>query len=268
MINRKQKNKEFGMRQKLIAGNWKMYKTIPEAVRLVTELRDKVEKNLPVKSKVAVFPPFTALAPVCEILSGGNIAVGAQNVFWEEEGAYTGEVSAKMIKSAGAKYVIIAHSERRRYFREDSTTINKKIKVALKNGLYVIHCIGETLEEREQDLTRDIVLNQVEWDLRDLTEQDLRNITIAYEPVWAIGTGKTATPDQAQEVHAFLRDILDALFKKGMGDKMTILYGGSVKPANAEGLLSQPDVDGALVGGACLEADSFMEIIHAGEKVF
>jgi triosephosphate isomerase len=245
-----------------------MYKTIPEAVHLVTELREKMGKNPPIKSKVAVFPPFTALAPVSEILSGGHIGVGAQNIFWEEEGAYTGEVSAKMIKSAGAKYVIIAHSERRRYFREDSTVINKKIKIALKNGLHVIHCIGETLEEREQDLTRDIVLNQVEWDLKDLTEKDLQNITIAYEPVWAIGTGRTATPVQAQEVHAFLRDILDALFRKGVGEKRTILYGGSVKPDNAEGLLSQPDVDGALVGGACLEADSFIKIIEAGERVF
>lgn len=256
------------MRQKLIAGNWKMYKTIPEAIKLVAQLREKLGKNPLRKTKVAVFPPYTALGAVREVLKGSNVGVGAQNIFWEEEGAYTGEVSAKMIKSAGATSVIIAHSERRRYFKEDPTTINKKIKIALKNNLRVIHCIGETLEEREQDLTRDIVLNQVEWDLKDLTAKDLEKITLAYEPVWAIGTGRTATPEQAQEIHAFLRDILDALFTTGVGKKTSILYGGSVKPDNAEGLLSQPDIDGALVGGACLEADSFMKIIQAGEKVF
>ena len=171
-----------------------------------------------------------------------------------------------MIKNAGAKHVIIAHSERRRYFKEDAQLINKKIKLALANKLKVIHCIGETLEEREQSLTRDIVLNQVEWDLKDLSQDDLKNITLAYEPVWAIGTGRTATPEQAQEIHAFLREVLDALFTEGTGAKMTILYGGSVKPDNAEGLLSQPDIDGALVGGACLDAGDFYKIIAASEK--
>lgn len=254
------------MRQKLIAGNWKMYKTIPEALQLVKQLRTKMEKNPPHKTKVVVCPPFTALAAVSEMLKGSAIGVGAQNVFWEGEGAYTGEVSAKMVKSAGAKYVIIGHSERRRHFREDSQVINKKIKTALAHKLHVIHCVGETLEEREQGLTRDIVLNQVEWDLKNLAAEDLKNVTIAYEPVWAIGTGRNATPGQAQEVHNFLREILDALFQPGVGKKMTILYGGSVKPENAAGLLSQPDVDGALVGGACLEAGSFWKIIQASEK--
>ncbi len=255
------------MRKKIIAGNWKMYKTIPEALRLVNSLRAQLEKKPPQKSKVQVFPPFTAIQAVSEALKGSKIEVGAQNIFWEEEGAYTGEVSAKMVKSAGAKHVIIAHSERRRYFKEEPHVINKKIKLALKNGLKVIHCIGETLEEREQNLTRDIVLNQVEWDLKDLSTDDLKNITIAYEPVWAIGTGRTATPEQAQEIHAFLREILDALFPSGTSQKVSILYGGSVKPDNAEGLLSQPDIDGALVGGACLDAGSFAQIIAASEKV-
>ncbi|RMF59137.1 MAG: triose-phosphate isomerase [Calditrichaeota bacterium] len=255
------------MRQKVIAGNWKMYKTIPEALRLVNQLRKKLEAQPPRRTRVIVCPPFTALAPVHEALQGSNIGLGAQNIFWEEEGAYTGEISAAMVKSTGAKYVIIGHSERRRYFHEEEAIINKKIKIALKNKLKVIHCIGESLEEREQGLTMEVVSNQVEWDLKDLTPQDLKNIIIAYEPVWAIGTGKTATPEQAEEVHSFLRDILDALFDKGAGKGMTILYGGSVKPENAASLLSQPDIDGALVGGACLKADSFFKIIQASEKV-
>ncbi len=255
------------MRQKVIAGNWKMYKTIPEALNLVKQLRGKMELKPPRRTKVIVCPPFTALSPVHEALQGSKIGLGAQNIFWEEEGAYTGEVSAAMVKSAGAKYVIIGHSERRRYFNEEEAIINKKIKIALRNNLKVIHCIGETLEEREQGLTKDVVSNQVEWDLKDLSPEDLKNIIIAYEPVWAIGTGKTATPEEAEDVHSFLRDILDALFKTGSGAAMTILYGGSVKPENAERLLSKPDIDGALVGGACLQADSFFKIIEASEKV-
>ena len=186
---------------------------------------------------------------------------------WEEQGAITGEISPAMIKNAGAKYVIIAHSERRGYFKEDAALINKKIKLALANKLKVIYCVGETLEEREENLTREIVLNQVEWDLKDIKADQLKNITLAYEPVWAIGTGKVATPEQAQEIHAFLREIIDAIFKEGPGKRMSILYGGSVKPENAEGLLSQPDIDGALVGGACLDAGSFHKIIPASQKV-
>ena len=256
------------MRQKIIAGNWKMHKTNPEAVRLVKQLRSRLEKKPARKSKVVIFPPFTALAPVAEELKGSSILLGAQNLFWEEEGAYTGEISAKMIKSTGAKWVIIGHSERRQYFQEDENTVNRKIHIALKNKLKVILCVGEKLEEREENLTKDIVLNQVEWGLKGFTSDELKQIVIAYEPVWAIGTGKTATPEQAQEVHAFIRDILGTLFEEEVGQRMSILYGGSVKPENAEGLLAQPDIDGALVGGACLKADSFHRIIIAGEKVF
>lgn len=255
------------MREKIIAGNWKMHKTIPEARRLVEQLSRRLEKDPPKKSRVIVCPPATALAEVSALLKGSKIKVGAQNIFWEEEGAYTGEVSAKMVKNAGAKYTLVAHSERRGYFQETAAIINKKIKLALANKLKVVHCIGETLEDREQGLTKEIVLNQIEWDLKDLRKEDLKNITIAYEPVWAIGTGKTATPEQAQEVHRFIREILDAIFKVGVGANMTILYGGSVKPGNAEGLLSQPDIDGALVGGACLNAADFHAIIKASEKV-
>ncbi len=254
------------MRQKVIAGNWKMHKTNTEAVRLVTQLRKLMEKSPPRKTRVMVFPPYTALTVVNEALKGSKIILGAQNIFWEEEGAYTGEISAKMVKSAGAKYVIIGHSERRRYFKEDERTINRKIHLALKNKLKVIHCIGETLEEREQNLTQDIIINQIEWGLKDITPEQMKNIIIAYEPVWAIGTGKTATPEQAQEVHAFVREMVNTIVGGNAGDKVTILYGGSVKPDNAAGLLAQPDVDGALVGGACLEARSFFKIIQASEN--
>ncbi len=254
------------MRKNIIAGNWKMYKTNSQALSLVKQLKNRLDKEPPEKTMVIVCPPFTALSAVSDTLSDSKIAVGAQNISWEEEGAYTGEVSAAMIRGTGAKYVIVGHSERRRHFKEDEKLINKKIKLALKHKLKVIHCVGETLEERKQNLTRDIVANQIEWDLKGIKAQELKNIVIAYEPVWAIGTGKTATPKQAQEVHAFLRVVFDALYTDGVGNKMTILYGGSVKPNNAEGLLSQPDIDGALVGGACLAASDFMKIIKASEK--
>ncbi len=256
------------MRQKIIAGNWKMYKINSEALELVRQLSKRLEKNPVSKSKVVVCTPATALSAVSEALKGSPIEVGAQNIFWEKEGAYTGEISAGMVKSTGAEWTIIGHSERRRYFKEDENTINKKIKVALDNKLKVIFCVGETLEEREQNLTRDIVSNQVEWGLKGYSEKQLQNVVIAYEPVWAIGTGKTATPEQAEEVHAFIRDILEALFNDKVGKNMSILYGGSVKPDNAEELLSQEDIDGALVGGASLKADDFYKIIAAGEKAF
>jgi triosephosphate isomerase len=256
------------MRKKIIAGNWKMYKTVPESVRLVKQLKTRLTKQPTKKCNVLICPPYTSLSMVTEELKGSKVEVGAQNLAWENQGAYTGEVSAQMIRSSGAKWVIIGHSERRQYFKEDEKLLNKKIKIALQNKLKVIYCVGETLELRQQNLTKDIVLNQVEWGLKGFKAADLRNIVIAYEPVWAIGTGKTATPAQAQEIHAFLREILDPLFGPKIGQKVTILYGGSVKPDNAKGLFSQPDIDGALVGGACLEVDSFFKIIQAGEKVF
>ncbi len=254
------------MRKKMIAGNWKMHKTNAEAVRLVTQLKRMLEKKPVRKTEIVVCPPFTALVPVADLVKGSKIQLGAQNIFWEEEGAYTGEVSAQMVKSAGAKYVIIGHSERRRYFKEDENIINKKIRLALKNKLRVIHCVGETLEEREHHLTQDIIINQLEWGLKGFSADDFKKIVIAYEPVWAIGTGKTATPEQAQEVHAFIREILNTLYGSQIGARITILYGGSVKPENAAGLLAQPDVDGALVGGACLNARSFFQIIQVNEN--
>lgn len=254
------------MRQKIIAGNWKMYKTLPEAKRLVKQLRGRIERSPLKRTKVIVCPPFTHLSTVNDMVRGSRIMMGAQNLFWEEEGAFTGEISGAMIKSTGAKYVIVGHSERRAIFKEDEKIINRKIKIALKNKLKVIHCIGETLEHRQEGLTEEIVLNQLEWDLKGLPTAALKNIVLAYEPVWAIGTGRTATPKQAQQVHEAIRSFIDALFEDGIGKKMTILYGGSVKPANAEGLLSQPDIDGALVGGACLKAADFWKIIRASEQ--
>ncbi len=259
------KRKGVIMKKNVIAGNWKMHKTNREALRLVTRLMKLMEKHPPRKTEVVVCPPFTALAPVAELLKGSAIRLGAQNIFWEEEGAFTGEVAARMVRGAGARYVIIGHSERRRYFKEDESVINKKIQLALKNKLQVIHCVGETLEERRHNLTQDIIINQLEWGLKGLTGDDFKKVVIAYEPVWAIGTGKTATPEQAQEVHAFIREILNTLYGNQVGSRITIVYGGSVKPENAAGLLSQPDVNRALVGGACLDARSFFKIIQASE---
>ncbi|UCF63544.1 MAG: triose-phosphate isomerase [bacterium] len=256
------------MRRKIIAGNWKMYKTNSEALNLVKKLNIRLKKKPAKKSQVVIFPPFTALSSISQELKKSKIQVGAQNLFWETEGAYTGEISAAMIKSTGAKWVLIGHSERRQYFKEEEKVINRKIKLALQNKLKVILCVGETLELRQQNLTKDIILNQVEWGLKGLKPVHLQDLVIAYEPVWAIGTGKTATPNQAQEIHNFLREILDALVGGDMGQKMTLLYGGSVKPENAAGLFSQPDIDGALVGGACLDPVSFSKIIEAGEKTF
>ena len=255
------------MGKNIIAGNWKMFKTNSEARSLVKQLRTKLNKKETDKTSIIVCPPFTALSTVSEQLKGSKILVGAQNIFIAEEGAFTGEISPAMVKSAGAKYVIIGHSERRRYFKEDERFINQKIKLALKHKLKVIFCVGETLEERKQNLTQDIIANQVEWGLKGIKIPELKNVLIAYEPVWAIGTGKTASPKQAQEAHAFLRVVIDALYTDGTGKKMSILYGGSVKPDNAVGLLSQHDIDGALVGGACLVAKDFWKIIQASEKV-
>ena len=246
-------------RKPLIAGNWKMHKTIREACESVTLIKrelldfDKVD--------IVVCPPFTALSNIYEIIMETNIKLGAQNLFWEEEGAFTGEISAKMIKDCGAEYVIIGHSERRRCFFEDEQIVNKKIKVALKNNLLPIVCVGETLKEREQNRTISIVENQLEGAFKDLTEEEMFKINIAYEPVWAIGTGKTATPQQAQEVQGFIRHWLKKKFSKDLTQSLRILYGGSIKPSNIKDLMKEEDVDGGLVGGASLEASSFIEIV-------
>lgn len=253
------------MRKKVIAGNWKMYKTNSEAKDLVEGLINNTKEI--VKTKMIVCPPFTALSVVSELAAGGSIHVGAQNMYWEEQGAFTGEISTEMIKSTGATYVIIGHSERRQFFGETDGTVNKKLKAALQSGLNPIVCIGESLEERESGVTNDVVGNQVEKALAGISAEEMKKIILAYEPIWAIGTGKTASPDQAQEVHKFIRSTLTKLYNTEIAEVIIVQYGGSVKPENANELLSQPDIDGALVGGACLKAESFAGIIKAAENL-
>ncbi len=250
------------MRNIVIAGNWKMNKNLNESAELIAGIK----KELDAKSenvKVIVCPPFTSLDTAVELVKGTEIKVGAQNMYFEDSGAFTGEISADMLKSVGCEFVILGHSERRAIFNEDDETINKKIKKALNDGLKPIFCVGETLDEREKNITNKIVERQVKEGLKEITEDELKNIIIAYEPVWAIGTGKTATPGQAQEVHSFIRNLIRDLYSENAAEEVVIQYGGSVKPDNAKELLSQPDIDGALVGGASLKADSFVGIIKA-----
>jgi triosephosphate isomerase len=248
------------MRRPVIAGNWKLYKTVHEAVDLVTRLIPLVKNNSYVD--IVVAPVFTALTSVKGAVSGSNIMISAQDCFWEEEGAYTGEVSPKLLKDAGCSHVIIGHSERRQFFGETDETVNKKIKAAITAGLSVIFCIGETLAEREAGETLDVLKTQVINGLSGITGEQLMDIIIAYEPVWAIGTGKTATDEQAQEAHAFIRSVVSELHGKTAGNGIRVLYGGSVKPENIKGLMNQPDVDGALVGGASLKPESFGAIAN------
>ncbi len=252
-------------RLKVIAGNWKMFKTNSEALQLANQIKMKTTdiKN----TKMIICPPATALAVVNEVIKDSVVSLGAQNFYWEQEGAYTGDLSAGMIKSSGATYVIIGHSERRQYFGETDETVNKKINTALENGLNPIVCVGESLEERESNITDKIVSKQISGALKGFNAAAAAKLIIAYEPIWAIGTGKTATPEQAQEVHKMIRDLIRNLYDDDVADNIIIQYGGSVKPENADILLGQEDVDGALVGGACLKADSFSEIIHIAESL-
>lgn len=247
------------MRRPIIAGNWKMYKTVAEAIELVNGLK----RNLydVTDADIVVCPPDTVLDSVSEILNESNIALGAQNVHWEKEGAFTGEVSANMLKDVGCKYVIIGHSERRQYFAETNDAVNKKTKAALSAGLIPIVCVGETLQEREDSKTFDVIKGHIQNGLKGFTEDEVLKIVIAYEPVWAIGTGKTATPEQAQEVHAYIRKLLGELWDSQTADNVRIQYGGSVKSDNIASLMAQDDIDGALVGGASLKIDSFSEIV-------
>ena len=253
------------MRSIMIAGNWKMYKSNSEAKELVEGLINNTKEI--VKTKMIVCPPYTALALASDLAKGSGIQVGAQNMYWEEQGAFTGEISTEMIKSTGATFVIIGHSERRQFFGETDETVNKKLIAALQSELNPIVCIGESLEERESGVTNDVVGNQVEKALSGIDSESMKKIILAYEPIWAIGTGKTATPQQAQDVHKFIRSVLVKLYNNEVADEIVIQYGGSVKPDNASELLSQPDIDGALVGGACLKADSFSAIINAAENL-
>lgn len=250
------------MRTPVIAGNWKLFKTIGEATALVNELKPLVASTGNVE--IVVAPVFTALSRVFDAVAGSNINLAAQNCYWEEEGAFTGEVAPKLLKDAGCSHVIIGHSERRQYFGESDATVNRKAKSAIAAGLTVIVCVGETLAERESEKTFSIIESQIESGLEGLSAEVLAKVIIAYEPVWAIGTGKTASDEQAQEVHSFIRHLLTRLFGQAAADAVRILYGGSVKPDNVKGLMAKPDIDGALVGGASLKAESFAAIVNFG----
>ena len=251
------------MRRTFIAGNWKMNKDLAGALELANALKAAVADDTPVD--VGVFPPFVYLPAVVQALEGSPVVAGAQNLHPEPKGAFTGEIAAPMILDVGATHVIIGHSERRHLFGETDEEVNKKLKAALEAGLHPIVCVGETLEQREAGTTEDIVGGQIRAALDGLTPEQGHGVVLAYEPVWAIGTGVTATPDQAQEVHAFIRSVLADLTTETVAEAVRIQYGGSVKPDNATELLGQPDIDGALVGGAALTADAFLAIVNSRE---
>ncbi|WP_435550212.1 triose-phosphate isomerase [Desulfobacterium sp. N47] len=246
-------------RKPFIAGNWKMYKTCSEAVETAGKLVKLLSQTSDVDIMIA--PAYIALAQVHEAVKGSCVMLGAQNLFWEKKGAYTGEISPEMIVSAGCTYIIIGHSERRQYFGETNETVNKKIKAAISYNLKPVFCIGESEKEREANDTFNVLDKQVKIGLEGLSQDNMQNVTLAYEPVWAIGTGKTASSEQAQEVHLFLRNLIEKLFGENIAESIRILYGGSVKPENIAELMTMPDVDGALVGGASLDADKFMRIV-------
>ncbi len=244
-----------------------MYKTIKEAIELSNGLKRELFKLDNQAVDVVLCPPFTALSEVSEVIIESDIFLGAQDIYWFDEGAFTGEVSGKMLKDAGCSFVIIGHSERRQFFNETNESVNKKLRAALANNLTPIVCVGEMLKEREAGKTFDLLKNHIEGALNGLSVEDAAKIVVAYEPVWAIGTGKTATPQQAQEVHKYIRDLLHKLFNQEVASEIRIQYGGSVKPDNIAELMRQPDVDGALVGGASLKVDSFSEIVKKAAEV-
>lgn len=242
------------MRSYFIAGNWKMHKTVGESVALARQLKENLSSC---GEKIMIAPAFTALSEVAKVLEGSPILLGAQNMGPEEQGAHTGEVSVLMLKDIGVKVVILGHSERRHTYGEDDALINRKVKLALAHGLEVILCVGETLEEREGGRLEEVLRTQLAGGLEGLYASQLTRVTIAYEPVWAIGTGKTATPEDADSVHAFCRTVLASLYDQEIAKRTVIQYGGSVKPDNVAELMAKPNIDGALVGGASLKVDSF-----------
>lgn len=255
------------MRRTIIAGNWKLYKTIGEAIDLANGLKRELYPLDEEAIDIVICPVYTALSEVSEVIAESNIDLGAQDVFWQEEGAFTGEVSCKMLKDAGCKFVIIGHSERRQYFLETNETVNKKVKAALAAGLTPIMCVGETLAEREKNLTFKVLEDHISKGLKDIEAEEIPKMVVAYEPVWAIGTGKTATPVQAQEAHKYIRELLVEKYGRDIADTLRIQYGGSVKPDNIVDLMNQTDVDGALVGGASLTVDSFSQIVKKASGV-
>ncbi|MBI3252891.1 MAG: triose-phosphate isomerase [Candidatus Omnitrophica bacterium] len=246
-------------RKPIVAGNWKLNKTIKEAIDLVTQLKRLISGTQNVE--VVVCPPYTALGEVSEVLMESGIHTGAQDLFWEEKGAFTGEVSATLIKEAGARFVIVGHSERRQFFQETDETVNKKTRAALAGGLTPIVCVGETLSQREGGKTFAVVGAQVKGAFAGFSADQMGRLVVAYEPVWAIGTGKVATPAQAQEAHGFIRKEVGKMFGDEVSGSLRIQYGGSVKPENIAELMREPDIDGALVGGASLEAAGFADIV-------
>lgn len=250
------------MRKNIVAGNWKMNTTLPEGLQLAKEVNDAL-KGIDAKCDVIICVPFTHLAPINGVIDQNILGLGAENCADHTSGAYTGEVSASMVASTGATYVILGHSERRQYYGETSETLREKVRLALDNSLTPIFCIGEVLEERENGTFFDVVKAQIEEGLFNLSAEEFGKIILAYEPVWAIGTGKTATDDQAQEMHAFIRKTIADKYGCEVADNTSILYGGSCKPSNAKELFAKPDVDGGLIGGAALQAESFIGIVNA-----
>ncbi len=247
-------------RRPILAGNWKMNMTATQARELASKLVPLVSG---VKDRdIVLGPPFTSIAAVAEAIKGTSIGLSAQNLHWEDKGAFTGEISADMLLDLGCKYVIIGHSERRQFFGETDETVNKKVKQALKKGLLPILCVGETLAEREAGKLNDVISRQVTKGLADISADEMKKIVIAYEPVWAIGTGKTATPEQANEVHSLIRQKVKALYNTAIADGLRIQYGGSVTPDNVSKLMAMPDLDGALVGGASLKPESFAALVN------
>jgi triosephosphate isomerase len=254
------------IRKLIIGGNWKMFKgEIDEALPMLKSLKKLCSSVKEVE--IVVAPPFTALVHATDLLKKSNISVGAQNMYFQEEGAFTGEISPKFLTASGVKYVILGHSERRDIFHETDELVNKKLKTALSNKLCPIICIGEHLNQREEGLTKQVIKDQFERTFKDLTNYEIMKVVIAYEPIWAIGTGKTATPEQAEEIHLYIRELIANKYDQKTAELVRIQYGGSIKPTNAFELFSQPNIDGGLVGGASLEANSFYEIIKAAERI-
>ncbi|MDI6767295.1 MAG: triose-phosphate isomerase [Bacteroidota bacterium] len=254
------------MRRKIIAGNWKMNKDIHETATLIAELTERM-KDFRNEVDVIICPPFTSLVLANALIKGSSIKMGAQNMSQYDDGAYTGEISARMLLTIGCEYVILGHSERRQYFKETDELINQKIKKALSVGLTPIVCIGETLEERESGITDKIITTQIKGVLKELTSSEVEKLVIAYEPVWAIGTGKNATPEQANQVHKLIRKLIGQMYSWNLAEKTVIQYGGSMNAQNASSLLSQSDIDGGLIGGASLKSEAFMAIIQAAVEV-
>jgi triosephosphate isomerase len=251
------------MRKKFVAGNWKMNKNIAEAADLMKEIKENLKYEVSEKVETVICPPYLSLQTACKIFADSKIGYGAQNMHYKDDGAFTGEISGRMLKDAGCRYVILGHSERRQFFNETNHLINLKVIKALESGLFPILCVGETLEQREEEIHKKIVDEQVTLCLKGVSEADTEKIIIAYEPVWAIGTGKTATSEQAEEMHVEIRNSIANLYNISIAGNIRILYGGSVNDANAKELFSMPDIDGGLIGGASLKAASFIKIIES-----